>query len=102
MGEQIAGRRLWPMMADKGFNLTKDHGGAYSPEKRAAKPRLRQKVSAHILRHTMATTLVFNGCTIGHIQDLLGHERLGTTCRYCLAVDIRAAKATHQTFLRYD
>ena len=46
----------------------------------------------------MATTLLFNGCPIGHIKELLGHERLDTTCRYYLAVDIRAAKAAHQTF----
>jgi len=64
--------------------------------------RLRKKVTSHILRHTMATTLLFNGCPIGHIKELLGHERLDTTCRYYLAVDIRAARAAHQTFLRYD
>ena len=50
----------------------------------------------------MATTLLFNGCPIGHIKELLGHEQLDTTCRYYLAVDIRAAKAAHQKFLRYD
>jgi integrase-like protein len=43
-----------------------------------------KKVTAHILRHTMATTLLFNGCPIGHIKVMLGHERLDTTCRYCL------------------
>jgi site-specific recombinase XerD len=50
----------------------------------------------------MATTLLFNGCPIGHIKELLGHERLDTACRYYLPVDIRAAKAAHQSFLRYD
>lgn len=64
--------------------------------------RLRKKVSAHILRHTMATTLLFNGCPIGHIKELLGHERLDTTCRYYLALDVRAAKEAHQKFLTYE
>jgi len=63
---------------------------------------LRKKVSAHVLRHTVATTLLFNGCPIGHIKDLLGHERLDTTCRYYLGMDVRAAKEAHQTFLRYE
>jgi site-specific recombinase XerD len=63
---------------------------------------LRKKVTAHVLRHTVATTLLFNGCPIGHIKELLGHERLETTCRYYLGVDRRAAKEAHQTLLRYD
>jgi integrase/recombinase XerD len=47
---------------------------------------LTKPVSPHILRHTMATTLLFNGCPIGHIKELLGHERLDTTCRYYLGL----------------
>jgi len=63
---------------------------------------LREKVTAHVLRHTVATTLLFNGCPIGHIKELLGHERLDTTCRYYLGVDVRAAKEAHRKFLRYE
>lgn len=59
-------------------------------------------ITAHILRHTMATTLLFNGCPIGHIRALLGHERLDTTCRYYLGLDLRAAKAAHEEFLKYE
>ncbi len=59
-------------------------------------------VSPHILRHTMATTLLFNGCPIGHIKELLGHERLDTTCRYYLGLDRRAARAAHEQFLHYN
>ena len=61
-----------------------------------------KKLSPHILRHTMATTLLFNGCPIGHIKELLGHERLDTTCRYYLGLDIRAAKKAHAEFLQYE
>ena len=61
-----------------------------------------KSVSPHILRHTMATTLLFNGCPIGHIKEILGHERLDTTCRYYLGLDRRAARAAHGQFLSYE
>jgi integrase/recombinase XerD len=63
---------------------------------------LQKKVTAHVLRHTVATTLLFNGCPIGHIKELLGHERLDTTCRYYLGLDVRAAGEAHRKFLRYE
>ncbi len=66
------------------------------------KAGIKKDISAHMLRHTMATTLLFNGCPIGHIKELLGHERLDTTCRYYLGLDIRAAKEAHEKFLSYD
>ena len=60
-----------------------------------------KRVTPHLLRHTAATHLLFNGCPVGHIKEILGHERLETTCRYYLGLDHRAAKAAHQLFLRY-
>ena len=55
-----------------------------------------------MLRHTMATTLLANGCPIGHIHVLLGHEHLGTTCRYYLGTMSDAeAKAAHTKYLSY-
>jgi integrase/recombinase XerD len=63
---------------------------------------IQKKVRPHILRHTAATTLLFNGCPVGHIKAILGHERLETTCRYYLGIDHRAAKAAHQKYLRYE
>lgn len=59
-------------------------------------------VRPHLLRHTAATQLLFNGCPIGHIKEILGHERLETTCRYYLGLDHRAAKDAHQKFLKYS
>jgi integrase/recombinase XerD len=63
---------------------------------------IKKKIRPHILRHTAATTLLFNGCPIGHIKAILGHERLETTCRYYLGIDQRAAKTAHQRYLCYD
>jgi integrase/recombinase XerD len=59
-------------------------------------------LTPHILRHTAATQLLFNGCPIGHIKEILGHSRLETTCRYYLGLDSRAAKAAHLKYLTYD
>lgn len=66
-----------------------------------ARARLQKKVTAHILRHTCATTLLFNGCPIGHIKEILGHDRLETTCRYYLGVDKTAAKEAHRKYLSF-
>lgn len=63
---------------------------------------IKKKVTPHLLRHTAATQLLFNGCPIGHIKEILGHERLETTCRYYLGLDRRAAKAAHKKYLIYS
>ncbi len=66
------------------------------------KIRFPKPVTAHMLRHTVATTLLFNGCPIGHIKDILGHDRLITTCNFYLGADKRAAKKAHGDFLDYE
>jgi hypothetical protein len=51
------------------------------PDGRACEARLSALASAQ-----MATTLLANGCPIGHIRVLLGHMHLATTCRYYLGM----------------
>jgi integrase/recombinase XerD len=63
---------------------------------------INKPVRPHLLRHTAATQLLFNGCPVGHIKEILGHERLETTCRYYLGLDRRAAKKAHQQYLVYS
>lgn len=63
---------------------------------------INKRVTPHLLRHTAATQLLFNGCPVGHIKEILGHERLETTCRYYLGLDHRAAKTAHQRYLTYQ
>lgn len=63
--------------------------------------KLEKRVTPHILRHSAATRLLFNGCPVGHIKDILGHARLETTCRYYLGLDHVAAKKAHERFLTY-
>jgi integrase/recombinase XerD len=63
---------------------------------------INKPVTPHLLRHTAATQLLFNGCPVGHIKEILGHERLETTCRYYLGLDHRAAKSAHHQYLVYE
>ena len=64
--------------------------------------QLEKRVTPHVLRHTVATTLLFGGCPIGHIKETLGHANLQTTCRYYLGRDQRAAKDAHRRYLAYE
>ena len=78
----------------------------FDAERRCRKVRqkteIQKTVTLHVLRHTFATTLLKNGCPIGHIQGLLGHERLETTCRYYLGlIDNQELKKAHDRFARW-
>jgi integrase/recombinase XerD len=68
----------------------------------ARRAGLTKKVTPHILRHTTATNLLFNGCPISHVKEILGHDRLETTCKYYLGVDKRKAKEAHASFLNFE
>jgi integrase/recombinase XerD len=60
-------------------------------------------VSPHMLRHTMATNLLRNGCPLGFIKEILGHEKLETTCRFYLGMlDKAGMKEAHRNYLNYQ
>jgi len=65
------------------------------------KSKINKKITPHILRHTVATNLVFNGCPIIHVKEILGHEKLDTTCKYYLGVDKEKAKQAHKEYLNF-
>ena len=63
---------------------------------------LTSPITPHILRHTTATMLLRNGCPIGYIKELLGHEDLQTTCRFYLGnLDQRDVKKAHNAYLSF-
>jgi site-specific recombinase XerD len=47
---------------------------------------IQKHVTPHVIRHTTATKLLRNGCPIGFIKEILGHDRLETTCRFYLGI----------------
>lgn len=56
----------------------------------AGKARL--KISCHHLRHTMATQLLNADAALSTIQDLLGHNWVTTTQRYCKVSNLKVQK----------
>ena len=52
-----------------------------------------RKIRLHDLRHTFATKLVRAGVDLVTIQELMGHEDIGTTAKYFHTSDERKAKA---------
>lgn len=60
----------------------------------AGKARL--NISCHQLRHTMATQLLNADAALSTIQDLLGHNWVTTTQRYCKVSNLKVQKDYHR------
>ena len=61
---------------------------------------MEKRVTPHIIRHTTATNLLRNGCPLGFIKEILGHDRLETTCRFYLGIlDKAEAQKAHRLYM---
>jgi site-specific recombinase XerD len=54
------------------------------------------KVSCHRLRHTFATQLLNADADLATIQDLLGHEHITTTQRYCRVANLKVQRGYYK------
>ena len=61
-----------------------------------------KKITPHIIRHSVATNLLFNGADITFIKEILGHEDIKTTCKYYLGLDKRKVKEAHKEYLNFN
>ena len=61
----------------------------------AAAAGIPRRVTPHMLRHTLATTLLSRGCDIRYIQKLLGHASVATTQIYT-HVDTNSLRDAYQ------
>jgi integrase/recombinase XerD len=61
----------------------------------AERAEINRRVTPHMLRHTLATTLLSRGCDIRYIQKLLGHASVATTQIYT-HVDTAALSAAYR------
>jgi site-specific recombinase XerD len=79
--------------------LSKDLIG---PRLKAAGVRAGVKVTAHRLRHTMATQLLNAGCRVTTIQKLLGHRDLNSTLIYARVHDHTVADDYYAAMTRIE
>lgn len=65
---------------DKWF--VKKRRAQYIVKEVANRARIKEEVTAHVLRHTFATLTLQKGISIGAVKKVLGHDKLETTAIY--------------------
>ena len=90
-----------PLFLTRMHNRLKVYDVSFFFRSYVKKSGVNKKITPHILRHTVATNLLFNGCPISHVKEILGHEQLETTCRFYLGVNKEKAKEAHGQYLSF-
>jgi len=73
------------------------HGIQQTFKRIASRCGLAPKVHPHVLRHTLATTLLNQGAPLVAVQSILGHEKPETTQLYA----VLSGEARHHAYQRY-
>ena len=87
--ERISGDRLFPLSTRQVERIVK---------KVAEKSGIKKKVTPHVLRHSLATTLLSRGVDIRYIQEILGHSSLSVTQVYTHVVPARLKEIYKKVF----
>lgn len=90
-----------PLFITRQLNRLKPYDVSFFFRRHVKKLGMSKKITPHILRHTVATNLLFNGCPISHVKEILGHSQLETTCRFYLGVNKEKAKEAHNQYLNF-
>ena len=69
----------------------------YIVKETAAQAQITKRVYPHLLRHSVATTLLERGMPIEQIQKFLGHSKLEMTRRY-VNLETSDLQQVHQQF----
>jgi integrase/recombinase XerD len=91
----------------RGYLFETNRNTAFSPRRlqqlvkeTAALAGITKRVSPHILRHSVATTLLEQGMPLEQIQQFLGHAQLDTTQIYATATSAMIKKSYQQALSR--
>ena len=93
---RYSGKKPDPSSGHEGMRLT-PRSIQRMIEKYRRRAGLVIKVTPHILRHSFATDLLFNGADLRSVQELLGHKNVATTQVYTHVTNKRL-RQTHEKF----
>lgn len=74
----------------------------YWLKKIAGRSGIQKNIHPHMLRHTMATKMLWNGADIKDIQNILGHQYLATTEIYTHVTPERVREVWNDYFKKRD
>ncbi|MGE6488530.1 tyrosine-type recombinase/integrase [Paenisporosarcina sp. NPDC076898] len=77
----------------KPYRRMKNHTIQDEIDKIEQRANLKKKLTPHIMRHTLAQNMLDNGASLEEVQNILGHENIGTTQVYAQVSEERKQQA---------